>query len=217
VTECHPFVDRCAQLSGSLACCPGRTKQGETYTSSGICNGLQITGFPREAGQRDRGKSLSQHCAVLSMRRASPGWPLSYAILAALKPRAYIRIRPCDLYVAPLVTRQTHAFDPRTDLQRAGKQIRSSPANGEAQMKLKPCPFCGGTRIKTRRLSEMLGCPPHFHGYFKECEGCHACGPFGVRPSSAGAVWNNRAGEPNSTDTRAITPPHRDHLSSRSS
>jgi hypothetical protein len=29
-------------------------------------------------------------------------------------------------------------------------------------MKLKPCPFCGGTRIKTRRLSEMLDCP-HTH------------------------------------------------------
>jgi Lar family restriction alleviation protein len=68
-------------------------------------------------------------------------------------------------------------------------------------MKLKPCPFCGGTRIKTRRYSEMMGCPPYPLDYFKECDDCRACGPFGVRPTSAGALWNSRTGDPDSTDT----------------
>ena len=71
-------------------------------------------------------------------------------------------------------------------------------------MKLKPCPFCGGTRIKTRRLSEMLDCPPHPHDFFKECQRCHACGPFGVRPTSAGAVWNQRASDPDPISAMAL-------------
>jgi Lar family restriction alleviation protein len=74
-------------------------------------------------------------------------------------------------------------------------------------MKLKPCPFCGGTRIKTRRLSEMLDCAPYPHDFFKECQSCHACGPFAVRPTSAGAFWNERIAdaEPSSSG-RAVHP-----------
>jgi hypothetical protein len=56
-------------------------------------------------------------------------------------------------------------------------------------MKLKPCPFCGGTRIKTRRYSEIFGGPAYSLDFFKECENCRACGPFGVRPTSSGARW----------------------------
>jgi hypothetical protein len=63
-------------------------------------------------------------------------------------------------------------------------------------MKLKPCPFCGGTRIKTRRYSEVMSCPPSPLDVFKECDDCRACGPFGVRPTSAGARWNQRASDP---------------------
>jgi hypothetical protein len=83
-------------------------------------------------------------------------------------------------------------------------------------MKLKPCPFCGGTRIKTRRLSEMLNCPPCPHDFFKECESCHACGPLGVRPTSAGAVWNDGIADADLTNNPAATHPDRDRLSSRS-
>jgi hypothetical protein len=86
----------------ALIACIGRPKQGETYTSSGICNGLQIAGFPRGAGWRERGKFLPQHCAALSMLRASPGRTFLYA-------------------------RQTHAFDPGTDLQRREKQVTIHP------------------------------------------------------------------------------------------
>jgi hypothetical protein len=82
-------------------------------------------------------------------------------------------------------------------------------------MKLKPCPFCGGTRIKTRRLSEMLDCPPHPHDFFKECQSCHACGPFGVRPTSAGAVWNDRVSDPDPIDA-LTTAQHRGPISARS-
>jgi hypothetical protein len=76
-------------------------------------------------------------------------------------------------------------------------------------MKLKPCPFCGGTRIKTRRLSEMLDCPPHPYDFFKECQSCHACGPFGVRPTSAGAVWNDRVSDPDPIDAPTTAQRHR--------
>jgi hypothetical protein len=64
---------RCADGKWSDVCFPERQKQGETYTSSGIFNGLKITGFPRDAGSQKRGKFYPQHCAVLSMLRASPG------------------------------------------------------------------------------------------------------------------------------------------------
>jgi len=30
---------------------------------------------------------------------------------------------------------------------------------------------------QTRRLSEMLDCPPHPHDFFKNGQSCHACGP----------------------------------------
>jgi hypothetical protein len=70
-------------------------------------------------------------------------------------------------------------------------------------MKLKPCPFCGGTRIKTRRLSEMLGCTPSPLDFYKNCEGCDACGPLGVRPTSAGALWNDRTADSNPTNAQA--------------
>jgi len=59
-------------------------------------------------------------------------------------------------------------------------------------MKFKPCPFCGGTRIKTRRFSELLSIPPSMLDFYKVCEDCEACGPPGVRPTSAGARWNSR-------------------------
>jgi hypothetical protein len=49
---------------------------------------------------------------VQSLLRASPGWPLSFAFLATLKPGAYFRVRPCDIHVAPLATRATHASHP---------------------------------------------------------------------------------------------------------
>jgi len=75
-------------------------------------------------------------------------------------------------------------------------------------MKLKPCPFCGGTRIKTRRLSEMLGCPISELDFYKHCEDCDACGPLGVRPTSAGALWNDRVSDTSPTDMRVIARPH---------
>jgi len=72
-------------------------------------------------------------------------------------------------------------------------------------MKLKPCPFCGGTRIKTRRLSEMLDCAAYPLDFFKECENCRACGPLGVSPTSAGAVWNQRASDTNPINDMATS------------
>jgi Lar family restriction alleviation protein len=84
-------------------------------------------------------------------------------------------------------------------------------------MKLKPCPFCGGTRIKTRRLSEMLGCPISELDFYKHCKDCDACGPLGVRPTSAGALWNDRVSDTNPTDIRMVARPHRNPPSSRSS
>jgi hypothetical protein len=47
--ELRPLPEACSHV-------PDRAKQGSAYALSGICNGLQITGFPREAGQRKRGK-----------------------------------------------------------------------------------------------------------------------------------------------------------------
>jgi Lar family restriction alleviation protein len=67
-------------------------------------------------------------------------------------------------------------------------------------MKLTPCPFCGGSHIKTRRLSEMLACPPAELNFYKHCENCDACGPLGFRPTSAGALWNDRIADPDLSD-----------------
>jgi hypothetical protein len=55
-------------------------------------------------------RAFTDAMASWSMLRASPGWPLSYAILATLKPWTYIRVRPCDTCVAPLATRRTRAY-----------------------------------------------------------------------------------------------------------
>jgi Lar family restriction alleviation protein len=71
-------------------------------------------------------------------------------------------------------------------------------------MKLKPCPFCGRTRIKTRRLSQMLARPPAERDFYKHCETCGACGPLGVRPTSAGALWNDRIDDPDLTEMPVI-------------
>jgi ORF6N domain len=71
---------------------------GSSHATSEVCHGWQTTGFLRDAGPQKRRKFCPQHCAVLSLLRASPGWP----------------------YMA---SRRTHAFDPWTDLQRSGQQV----------------------------------------------------------------------------------------------
>lgn len=71
-------------------------------------------------------------------------------------------------------------------------------------MKLKPCPFCGGTRIKTRQLSEMLDCAAQPLDFYKHCEVCDACGPLGVSPTSAGALWNDRIADAEPTNSRYL-------------
>jgi len=65
---------------------------------AGFAMDWQTTGFLRDAGSQKRRKFLPKHCAVLSVLRASPGWP-SFA------------------------TRQTHAFDPGTDSRRSEKWL----------------------------------------------------------------------------------------------
>jgi hypothetical protein len=48
-------IDRRVRLTGGLlVCSPGREKQGETYTSNGICQERQITGFLSAAEQKRR-------------------------------------------------------------------------------------------------------------------------------------------------------------------
>jgi Lar family restriction alleviation protein len=84
-------------------------------------------------------------------------------------------------------------------------------------MKLKPCPFCGGTRIKTRRLSQMLARPAAELDFYKHCENCNACGPLGVRPTSAGALWNDRIDDPDLSEMPDIATPLRSPISARSS
>jgi hypothetical protein len=76
---------------------------------------------------------------------------------------------------------------PRTDLRRPGQQVTIH-----------------ATRIKTRRFSKMLDCPPYPLDFFKECEACRACGPLGVRPTSAGAVWNDRIADAEPTSSRYL-------------
>jgi hypothetical protein len=80
-------------------------------------------------------------------------------------------------------------------------------------MKLKPCPFCRGTRIKTKRLSEMPGYPPRELDFYKHCEDCGACGPLGIRPTSAAAYWNDRILDPDLSEMPAIATPHRGPIS----
>jgi hypothetical protein len=58
----------------------------------------QTTGFLRAAGSQKRRKFLPQHCAALSVLRASPGRP-------------------------SLAARRTHAFDPGTDSRRSEKWL----------------------------------------------------------------------------------------------
>jgi hypothetical protein len=65
---------------------------------AGFATDWKITGFLRDAGSQKRRKFLPPHCAVLSVLRASPGWP-SWA------------------------TRRTHAFDPWTDSRRSEKWL----------------------------------------------------------------------------------------------
>jgi len=83
-------------------------------------------------------------------------------------------------------------------------------------MKLSPCPFCGGKSIKTRRLSEMLGGAPGPLDYYKNCEDCDACGPLGIRPTSAGALWNHRAPQITRTKAHGSAQPHRNPISAPS-
>jgi hypothetical protein len=81
-------------------CFPGRAKQGETDTSSGICLDGKSLAF-RAKLDSESAESSPQHCASLSLLRASPGCP-------------------------SMATRQTHAFDPRTASRRPGKQMPSA-------------------------------------------------------------------------------------------
>jgi Lar family restriction alleviation protein len=86
----------------------------------------------------------------------------------------------------------------------------------EAEMKRKPCPFCGSTHIKTRRLSETLGHPTGELDFYKHCQDCDACGPLGVRPTSADALWNDRVSDTNAADT-PVTVQRRSPISAQSS
>ena len=54
------------------------------------------------------------------------------------------------------------------------------------QANLKPCPFCGGTRIRTTRVGNN-------GGYASWCEFCTAYGPWKFRRSKAIDAWNHRA------------------------
>lgn len=66
-------------------------------------------------------------------------------------------------------------------------------------MKPKPCPFCGATRIKTRRYSEMYEVRPDAWDYYKRCENCGAGGPPSGAPTAALVRWNNRRDDPTGT------------------
>jgi hypothetical protein len=82
---------------------------------------------------------------------------------------------------------------------------------------MKPCPFCARTRIKTRRLNQMLAFSPAELDFYKHCENCGACGLLGVRPTSAGALWNDRIDDPDLTEMPVIARPRRSPNSARSS
>jgi hypothetical protein len=86
-------------------------------------------GEPRLAAMQDSIASqvlpAALRCAVHAPRKPSVAIELRYP--AALKPGAYIRVRPCDTCVAPLVTRRTHTFDPWTDLQRSETDLALGP------------------------------------------------------------------------------------------
>lgn len=57
---------------------------------------------------------------------------------------------------------------------------------------LKPCPFCGGSKVKaTRDTFSYL--PPHYHIVI--CK-CGACGPNVATEESAIAAWNRRVPDP---------------------
>ena len=59
---------------------------------------------------------------------------------------------------------------------------------------LKPCPFCGGTKVKIMAY-------PHFtdwsRPYHAECEtvSCYAQGPWGDTEKDAAHLWNIRTNE----------------------
>lgn len=111
--------------SGSPVCFPGRAKQGSSHATSGVCHGLANYRLSARCTIAKAQKVRPQYCAVLSLLRASPGQP-------------------------SLVTRRTHAFDPWTDLQRPGKQVRSTPLRRlRKQMTLHP----SGAPVFLRRES----------------------------------------------------------------
>jgi hypothetical protein len=95
-----------------------RTKSGSMFVFRGVRNRVRRTrrtGFATKANHwlsarctiAKEQKVRPQHCAVLCMLRASPGWP-------------------------SLATRRTHAFDPWTDSQRPGKQMRSTQTQADS-------------------------------------------------------------------------------------
>jgi hypothetical protein len=123
----------------------GRKKQGETYTSSGICHDGKSPAFGAAQGELhatnadtgmcrlDRSEARCRsvaakaqkvflealRCAVRASRKPWVTIELRYP--ASLKPRVAVRGHPRNACVTPWVTRRTHAFDPGMDLRRPDK------------------------------------------------------------------------------------------------
>ena len=74
--SCSPLLSRSG--SGAPNLLRGVQNKGETYTSSGICQERQITGFLRDARSQKRRKFCPQHFASLSCSAQALGnhpWP----------------------------------------------------------------------------------------------------------------------------------------------
>lgn len=61
-----------------------------------------------------------------------------------------------------------------------------------SDVKLNPCPFCGGTNIQSDCFSAAFSIPARAEDCFDYCKDCDAQGPAGNDVAEAHDRWNAR-------------------------
>jgi len=61
-----------------------------------------------------------------------------------------------------------------------------------SDVKLNPCPFCGGTNIQSDCFSAAFSIPARSEDCFDYCKDCDAQGPAGNDVAEAHDRWNAR-------------------------
>ena len=63
------------------------------------------------------------------------------------------------------------------------------------EIKLKPCPFCGGEAFIHEICEDFLGGGWKQRGYAVVCKKCHSSTEYDENKEKSAAAWNRRAGE----------------------